>query len=107
MCVDAEGSQPCDMLTAEREREGEEETALGRSQDRHNTAFLSLLRLKVFSGATLRWEINSVTTTKSLSELNHLPAEQLTLIMPDQNVFAEIMFILDVWKLKNHTSLVQ
>lgn len=73
MCVDAEESQLCDMLTAESRRGRErgrrgEEIALGRSQDRHNTAFLSFLPLKVFSGASLRWEINSVTTTKSLSE---------------------------------------
>jgi len=62
MCVDAEESQCCDMLTAEsreeRERGGQrergEEIALGRSQDRHNTAFLFLLPLKVFSEASLR-----------------------------------------------------
>jgi len=62
MCVDAEESQCCDMLTAESreererggQREREEEIALGRSQDRHNTAFLFLLPLKVFSEASLR-----------------------------------------------------
>jgi len=63
MCVDAEESQCCDMLTAESREERErgggqrergEEIALGRSQDRHNTAFLFLLPLKVFSEASLR-----------------------------------------------------